>query len=73
MDGEQKLFSGAPEAAIISAQFVLGEGWRLRLQIRRQFEDWTDCRSEEYDRLTTDELVDCLDASLGVLRSSLGF
>lgn len=72
MDGEQQLFTGAVEAAIISARFVLGEGWVLRLQLRRQFEDWEDARTEEYDRLTTDELVDTLDVTLGTLKGALG-
>jgi hypothetical protein len=73
MDGEQQLFSGAVEAAIISAQFHLGEGWTLRLQLRRQFEDWADARTELYDRLSTDELVDTLDAALGTVRVELGY
>lgn len=73
MHGEQRLFEGAPEAAIIGAHYVAGEGWALRLQIRRQFQDWTDARTEEYERLTTDELVEVLDSSLGTLRAALGF
>lgn len=73
MEDQGRLFDGAVEAAIISAHYRLGEGWVLRLQIRRQFEDWADCRTEEYDRLTTDELVDTLDASLGLLRTALGY
>lgn len=70
---QEQLFTGAVEAAIISAQFHLGEGWTLRLQLRRQFEDWADARTEVYDRLTTDELVEVLDVSLGTLRAALGF
>ena len=73
MQGEQRLFDGAVEAAIISAQYHLGDGWTLRLQLRRQFEDWADARTEVYDRLTTDELVDTLDVCLGSFRSSLGY
>lgn len=67
------LFIGAVEAAIISAHYVLGEGWVLRLQIRRQYEEWADCRTEVYDRLSTDELVEVLDASLGSFRTALGY
>lgn len=73
MEGEQQLFVGAVEAAIISAQFVLGEGWLLRLQLRRQFEDWADARTEVYERLSTDELVEVLDVSLGTFRAALGY
>jgi len=73
MDDQQRLFSGAVEAAIISSHYVLGEGWTLRLQIRRQFEQWEDARTESYERLTTDELVDILDVSLGRVRTALGY
>jgi hypothetical protein len=69
---QEQLFTGAVEAAIISAQYILGEGWTLRLQLRRQFQDWTDARTEVFERLSTDELVDTLDASLGTLRVELG-
>jgi hypothetical protein len=70
---QERLFIGAVEAAIISANYVAGEGWLLRLQIRRQFEDWADARTEVYERLTTDELVEVLDVSLGTFRSALGY
>ena len=70
---QQPLFVGAVEAAIISASFTLGEGWKLRLQIRRQYEHWDDCRTEVYDHLTTDEMVDTLDASLGLFKNALGY
>lgn len=73
MDGQQPLFLGAVEAAIWSSHYVLGEGWTLRLQIRRQFEDWADCRTEVYDHLTTDELLEVLDVSLGVFTTALGY
>lgn len=64
--------AGSVEAVIISAQFTLERGWMLRLQLRRQFEDWSDARTEVYEALTTDELVDVLDASLGTVRGALG-
>ena len=70
---QQPLFVGAVEAAIISAHYVLGEGWVARLQIRRQYEDWADARTESYERLTTDELVEVLDVSLGSFRTALGY
>jgi hypothetical protein len=73
VEGQEQLFIGAVEACILSAQFHLGEGWTLRLQIRRQFEDWADCRTEVYDHLTTDELVDVLDVSLGTVKATLGY
>jgi hypothetical protein len=73
MDGEQQLFEGAVEACVIQAHFVLGEGWSLRLQLRRQFEDWAAARTETYERLSTDELVEVLDVSLVTFRASLGY
>lgn len=72
MDGEQQLFEGSVEAVIIGATWVPGEGWQLRLQVRRQFQDWQDARTELYDHLSTPELVDVLDASLGAVRLELG-
>lgn len=71
MEDQGKLFFGAVEAAIMGAHFTLGEGWTLRLQIRRQFEDWGDARTEVYERLTTDELVDVLDVALGLMANAL--
>jgi len=73
MDQQSLDLGGAVEAAIIQAHFILGEGWTLRLTLRRQFEDWSDCRTELFDHLTTDELVDVLEASLGTVRAALGY
>ena len=70
---QQPLFLGSVEAAIISANYTLGDGWKVRLQIRRQYEHWEDCRTEVYDHLTTDEMVDVLDVSLGSFRTALGY
>lgn len=72
MDDQQRLFVGAVESAIIGARYVPGAGWNLRLQIRRQFEEWEDARTEAYEGLTTGELVDVLEVSLGHLVSALG-
>lgn len=72
MGSQEKLFTGAVEACIIDAHFVLGEGWVLRLCLRRQFEDWADSRTEVYECLSTDELVEVLDSSLGTVAAALG-
>lgn len=69
---EQQLFTGAPEAFIVSGHYVLGEGWICRLQIRRQYEQWEDSRSETYDRLSTDELGQVLEAATARLWTVLG-
>lgn len=66
---EQRLFEGALEGFVLSGHFVPGEGWFCRLQMRRQYEQWEDSRSESYDHLSTDELglsVEALSASLWV-------
>jgi hypothetical protein len=70
---QEPLFIGAVEAAVISAHYVLGEGWVCRLQLRRQYEQWEDARSESYDRLSTDELLEVLDITLGTFRTALGY
>lgn len=72
MEHQEQLFVGAVEAAILQAVFKPGEGWCSTLIVRRQFEEWADCRREVYEHLTTDELFDVLDVSLGSLRAQLG-
>lgn len=72
MDGEQRLFEGAPEAVILGAHWFPGEGWRLRVRLRRQYEDWMDARTTDYERLTTPELLDVLDVELAVIRTEMG-
>jgi len=72
MEDQQRLFEGAPEACIVGAHWVPGEGWRLRVQLRRQFEDWADCRETHYERLTTPELLDVLDLEVAAVRREMG-
>lgn len=72
MDGQEVLFTGAPEAVIFSAHYVLGEGWAVRCQLRRQYEDWADARTEQWTHLTTDELGDVLDVAVGQMFTQLG-
>lgn len=72
MEGQEPLFIGAPEACIVGAHWVDGEGWRCRVQLRRQYEEWSDCRETSYERLSTAELFDVLDVELAALRSEVG-
>lgn len=69
---EQQLFTGAPEAFILSAHWVPGEGWTARLRIRRQYEAWESTGEESYDHLTTSELATALEAMSASLWSGLG-
>lgn len=72
MEDQQKLFEGAPEAMIVGAQWFPGDGWHLRVRLRRQYEDWMDARTVDYDRLTTPELMDVLDIELAAIRVEMG-
>lgn len=72
MEEQERLFDGAPEAVILGAQWWPGEGWRLRVRLRRQFEDWMDARTTDYEHLTTPELLDVLDVELAVIRVEMG-
>ena len=57
-----RMFRLAPEALTINAHHVGGEGWFLKIQMRRADETWAEAYTEQYERLTTHELVDVLDA-----------
>lgn len=72
VEGQQPLFLGAPEACIVGAHWVDGEGWRCRVQLRRAFEEWAECRETVYERLTTPELLQALEAELVTLRVEMG-
>lgn len=69
---EQKLFHGALEAILISAQHVPGEGWTCTFRMRRQFEDWQEGHAELYERLTTPELMDTMWAMVDVASREAG-
>lgn len=66
---QERLFRLAVEAVVVQAHFVPGEGWRLHITTRRGDEEWSDAVARWYDRLTTPELADVLEADL---RSELG-
>lgn len=62
----ERLFVGAPEAVIVSGHFEFGDGWKVTVSIRRQFQLWPEASAGEYDHLTSEELVDVLSSVLAV-------
>jgi len=63
-DQPARLLPGAPEGVTVSAYCIAGEGWRLKISVRRQFQTWHEASTGAYERLTTDELVDVIEAEL---------
>lgn len=54
------LFNLAPEVLSLQAVYELGEGWRLRVVMRRQGQPWEAAHTADYSSLTTSELADVL-------------
>jgi len=59
-----RLFRLATEVIHIHSTFVAGEGWHVTFTSRRQDESWADTRPSTYSHLTTDELLQVIDAEL---------
>lgn len=57
---QEPLFVGAPTALVLSAIYEVPDGWRLRVAMRRDGEQWADAQEALYWHLTTSELVDVL-------------
>lgn len=55
-----RLIAGEPEALVVSAHFVVGYGWALKISVRRQFQLWGESASGVYEQLTTEELFDVI-------------
>lgn len=62
-----RLFDGAPEVMHLQAVYVVPDGWRLQVIMRREGEHWSNALREEYSHLTSPELVDVVDSVLGKL------
>lgn len=60
----QRLFRGPVSAVHVSAHFEIPQGWSATVLARRDGELWSDSDREHYHCLTTDELVDVLQAEL---------
>lgn len=61
---QPRLFRLAPEAVVVQAHFVAGEGWQALVRVRRGDEEWDTAHQEHYSFLSTTELVDVLLADL---------
>jgi len=59
---QPRLFRLAPEAMHCQASYVPGEGWQLTVGVRRQDEQWPDSARRTFSHLSTEELLDVLDA-----------
>ena len=64
MDGQERLFRLAHEAVSVSAHFIKGEGWSVRICMRRGDETWEQARRSDYSHLNTEELVTVIDTEL---------
>lgn len=64
MDGQMRLYRGAPEALTISCSWSLDGGWRATLACRRSGEGWDEADKASYDHLASAELLDVLLAEL---------
>jgi hypothetical protein len=60
-----RLIAGEPEALVVSAHFVVGLGWSLKISVRRQFQLWGEAATGTYDMLSTPELYDVVCSALG--------
>lgn len=65
-DDSARLVAGEPEGVTVSAHYVIPDGWKLSITVRRQFQDWRQASAGHYERLTTQELVDVLCSTLAV-------
>lgn len=59
-----RLLVGEPEALVVSAHFVAGQGWALKISCRRQFQLWGEAATGFYEYLNTPELYDVICAAL---------
>jgi hypothetical protein len=55
-----RMFRLAPAALHLQATFVPGEGWSLRVGMRRQDESWAEAYQAHYDHLSSEELADVI-------------
>jgi hypothetical protein len=63
-DDPQRLIPGAPEAFVVSAHYVVGEGWDCKISVRRQFQLWAGASEGRYTHMTTAECFEVVEAAL---------
>lgn len=61
---EARLFRLAYEAGSITFGHVGGQGWTLTATFRRGDESWSEARPVTYSHLSTEELVDVIEAEI---------
>ena len=61
---QERLFELAVEAGTIALAFRPGEGWYLRVAMRRGGQEWSEVDGRTYWGLSTPEMVDVIDAEL---------
>ena len=63
-DDDGRVVAGEVEAVAIQATYVVGLGWSLQINARRQFQGWDQAAHGSYDRMSTAEMVCTIDAAL---------
>jgi len=63
MDGQAQLRLSV-EAFTLAARYEVRYGWVCTVTFRRLGQDWAQAEQATFDGLTTDELVDALEASV---------
>lgn len=63
---QERLFRAAPSGYSVNAYYVVPEGWTVIIRRRRADEAWRDTEAICYSRLTTNELVDTMNAQAWV-------
>ena len=61
---QQRLFVLAVEAIALTAVFVPGQGWSVKIGMRRQAESWGAEPWTEYSHMTTAEMLDTIEGHL---------
>jgi hypothetical protein len=61
---QDRLFRLPPEAVSVTASYAWPFGWRVTVGVRRADEGWHEARMETYEHLSTEELLQVIDADL---------
>ena len=66
---DRPLFRPALAGVLLQAGWRYPDGWTVRLSTRREGEAWQCWESDVYERLSTSEALDVLDALVDTLRA----